>query len=299
MDRTLFRSDLVTIGAFRAPASHPRFKDSGPIEAHIFVFPRTAVELQYDGAEAFVADPCTVTFYNRGQTYTRDVVDPRGDLCEWFAVRPDVLREALIQFDPGAEEREDGPFSRSHGLTDATTYAIQRLIVEHTERAHEPSPLAIDEGVMTLLTRVLHLACGAEAGGRVKSSPERSARTLVFDARRFLQENFKRPIKLDDIARAVGTSVFHLCRVFKAGSGTTLHRYRNQLRLRCSLELVAERDSDISRVAFSLGFSSHSHFTAAFRAAFALTPSQFRREAGSRAIVELSRRLVRLDRSRL
>jgi AraC-like DNA-binding protein len=34
--------------------------------------------------------------------------------------------------------------------------------------------------------------------------------------------------------------------------------------------------SDLTALAFDLGFSSHSHFSAAFRRAFGCTPSAFR-----------------------
>jgi AraC family transcriptional regulator len=74
----------------------------------------------------------------------------------------------------------------------------------------------------------------------------------------------------------VRVSVFHLCRTFRAVTGQTIHAYRTQLRLRAALERV-EYASDLSAVALDLGFSSHSHFTAAFRRAFGVTPSGVRR----------------------
>ena len=44
-------------------------------------------------------------------------------------------------------------------------------------------------------------------------------------------------------------------------------------------------------VALDLGYSSHSHFTAAFRQAFGIAPSAFRRKATAEAVRELSARL--------
>jgi AraC-like DNA-binding protein len=86
---------------------------------------------------------------------------------------------------------------------------------------------------------------------------------------------FTQNVRLADIAAAAGVSVFHLCRTFKALSGWTLHQYRNQLRLHTSLELLADTH-DILAVAVALGYSGHSHFTAAFRRAFGVTPSEWR-----------------------
>jgi AraC-like DNA-binding protein len=42
-----------------------------------------------------------------------------------------------------------------------------------------------------------------------------------------------------------------------------------------ALEPLADGAGDLTRIALDLGFSSHSHFTAAFRRHFGLTPSAF------------------------
>ena len=63
-----------------------------------------------------------------------------------------------------------------------------------------------------------------------------------------------------------------------AVDGRSIHRYRLQLRLARCLDRVAGGDR-IEAVAHELGFSSHSHFTAAFHRAYDRTPAQFRRRA--------------------
>ena len=66
-----------------------------------------------------------------------------------------------------------------------------------------------------------------------------------------------------------------MCRAFRAVTGSTLHAYRNRLRLQHSLEHVAGGESLLD-LALDLGYSSHSHFTAAFRRLFGTTPSRVR-----------------------
>jgi AraC-like DNA-binding protein len=60
--------------------------------------------------------------------------------------------------------------------------------------------------------------------------------------------------------------------------GTSLHAYRNQLRLRRAIGLIEEGARDLAGLAMQLGYSSHSHFSLAFREAFGCTPAQLRRE---------------------
>ena len=57
-----------------------------------------------------------------------------------------------------------------------------------------------------------------------------------------------------------------------------LYRYQTLLRLGRALERLPERE-DITDLAFELGFSSHSHFTAVFRSELGMTPSSYRAQA--------------------
>ena len=68
----------------------------------------------------------------------------------------------------------------------------------------------------------------------------------------------------------------HLARVFRRHSGVSVHRTILTLRLRDSLDRLREASADIASIALDLGFSDHSHFTAAFRRAFGITPSRAR-----------------------
>jgi AraC-like DNA-binding protein len=84
-------------------------------------------------------------------------------------------------------------------------------------------------------------------------------------------------LTLTRIARALGVSVFHLCRSFRRATGLTLHAYRDQVRLRAALERLEQGERDLTRLALDLGYSSHSHFTAAFRRSFGTSPSRTRK----------------------
>ncbi|MEZ4619900.1 MAG: helix-turn-helix domain-containing protein [Caldilineaceae bacterium] len=56
-----------------------------------------------------------------------------------------------------------------------------------------------------------------------------------------------------------------------------MHQYTAQLRMRAALERITDPGTDLTAVALDLGYSSHSHFTSAFRRAFGILPSALRR----------------------
>ena len=97
----------------------------------------------------------------------------------------------------------------------------------------------------------------------------------VRRAKEYLLEHEEPRVTLKEVAEAVGVTPIHLTTVFRYSEGIPLYRYQLQLRLGRALVKLPEQE-DITDLALELGFSSHSHFTSAFRSAFGLTPSQYR-----------------------
>lgn len=85
------------------------------------------------------------------------------------------------------------------------------------------------------------------------------------------------PTSLRVLATAAGMTPFRLCRAFSRVTGETMTSYRTRLRLLSSLERLRAGES-ITDIALAFGFSSHSHYTAAFRIAFGVPPMRWRRQ---------------------
>jgi AraC-like DNA-binding protein len=275
IDRVIFSTECVTIGAFRCAVDHPSFRNSGPIRDDCFVFPRTAVVIEHDNAKPFVADPTIVTLYNRRQHYERRAVSADGDRCDWFAVSPELLHGALRDRDPLAAERER-PIRFTHATVDASTYLAQRRLFVDASECSGGDDLDLEERVVSLLDRVL-----ARAYADQRHSPEAQGVTaadeLAERVKHWVAPRVAQRLTLMMIARAVQCSVFHLCRSFRRATGMTLHAYRDEIRLRLALERLEDGQRDLTQLALDLGYSSHSHFTAAFRRSFGTPPSGARK----------------------
>ncbi|MFG0276294.1 MAG: helix-turn-helix transcriptional regulator [Phycisphaerales bacterium] len=285
LDHLLYASRRVRIGSFRCPVWHPRFHESGPVGGHLVVFPRTSVVITQAGSEPVVADPNTAMLYNRAQEYRRDRLHAWGDRCEFFAFDPGVVVEAVRALEPRVDERADRPFRFGHAPADARVYLLQRAAVEHATHAPSPDALFLEETALEVLQAIVaaaHRARGVRPSRR-RADTAKAHRDLAEGARSLLAERWNESLALEDIAEALHTSPYHLCRVFRRETGSTIHAYLDQLRVRASLERVADPGSDLTDVALRCGYSSHSHFTRAFGKAFGVTPSGFRREAASRS----------------
>jgi AraC-like DNA-binding protein len=227
-----------------------------------------------------------VTFHNRGGVYRRFPASDEGDRADWFALGPDVLVDAVRPFDADVAERPERPFRLERAPCDATTYLAQRMLFERLDGAERPDALAVEERVLRLLDVVLERAYSGRPTHRKETPVDPDC---VAAARAFLARRFSEPLTLASVAAAAGVTAPHLCRSFRRVSGRTLSAHRQELRLRASLERVAAGD-DLSTLALDLGFSSHSHFSARFRRAFGITPSQARGLA--RARLEVLQRLA-------
>jgi AraC family transcriptional regulator len=94
------------------------------------------------------------------------------------------------------------------------------------------------------------------------------------------------------LARLLKSSPYHLTRSFGEKVGIPLHRYQQHIRLARSIDLLLDTDQDVTTIALDLGFSSHSHFTAAFRQTIGLTPNSFRQAASSHFASETRKILI-------
>lgn len=272
LDAILHSHEGVVVGAFRCPPSHPRFQDSGPIQNDIFVFPRSSVRIRHAGGPAFVADQTVTTVYNRGQMYDRRAIAEEGDRSDWFAVPRAVAYEAVLAngLEPGAQ----GPFSFPLAPVSDETYLRQRRLFRGVQQGMWPR--GVDEEAFALLDEVV-------AGARKKRprpSGGSESREIGDEVRALISARFDEDWPLARLAAHFGVSAFRLCRAFRKATGSTIHRYLLTLRLRAALDRLEHPGNDITTVAFDLGFSSHSHFSAAFGRSFREAPSVCRRTLG-------------------
>jgi AraC family transcriptional regulator len=288
--RLLVDTGLLRAGRFQAARDHPDFADAGQIRRHVFVFPRTSVWIEHPDERPFIADPSVVTYYNRGQPYRRRALSAEGDRCDWYAPRADVLSEVVGELDPSAADRPDHPFRFTHGPSDPIAYAQQRLVAHHLDRPETADLVRVEEVMLDALARVLRRAytCGGLAARAASADGDRDVLERVERVRAHVLAHLDERLTLSALARVAECSPFRLSRAFRRATGSSVHQWLLRLRLHASLERVAEPRRDLTTVALDVGFASHSHFTAAFRRAFGLTPSDLRRRARERVLSRLA-----------
>ena len=91
----------------------------------------------------------------------------------------------------------------------------------------------------------------------------------------YIQENFYRPLTLDELAAVAGLSTFHLIRRFKREIGITPYEYLMNVRIEAAKKLLAA-GMPVSQVALDAGFYDQSHLNRHFRRILGFPPGKYR-----------------------
>lgn len=271
----VFQTPSFATGIFLCPPTDTRWKEENWIgTSHLLAFPRRAVLIEKSRRQRVVANSNNVVLYNPDETYRRSLLAPEGDESTFITLHVDVVREFLPVARDASTAAFPAPELRLSNRAALRLHALE-LWIRRLEPEREPG--LGDELTLDLISQVFGEESPAGTSRRpARTSTDADQRALVDDTRAVLSITFREPLSLAQVARLVGSSPFHLARIFRATTGRTVHGYREQLRLREALRRVKDGERDLARIATDLGFASHSHFTDRFRIAFAASPSSVR-----------------------
>ena len=280
----LLRTPLLSVGEFRCPPDDASWRETNLIgdRAHV-VFPRVPVVIRQADREPVLATANHTMLYDANQPYEREARSEQGDDCV-FVELPRASLASLA--DEGARALGDDRRMRStHAPTDRRTYLLQHLLVRHLRERPDDLLAGRGAGGAARARRAQPAAAEAPRPPRATTAAHRE---LAEAAKAELAANPAARTTLDQLARRLHTSAFHLARVFRAETGFALAHYRRTLRLRAALERLPDSGRDLSGLALDLGFSSHSHFAASFRREFGIQPTAVRDARRALALLESS-----------
>lgn len=272
---TLFSSDVVCIEDYRCNGRERNHEEESAFR-HEIVFPRRGAFLRRDASGEVLSDCNHILFFHAHQPYEIEHPIAGGDCSTVFALQSEALMDMLREVDCSVDDRPHQPFRVSHSIGDARHHLLQYRILN---MIHSADALAIEEMTLHLLGQIVNCVYTQAdyPAKKGRNTTLKNYRDIVNQVKLVLAGRFCEPLQLSDIARAVYSSPYALCRIFKKETGLSLHQYLQRLRLLHALEQLAENpQSDLTNLALEIGFSSHSHFTTAFSSLFGIPPSTFR-----------------------
>ncbi|TGQ71154.1 AraC family transcriptional regulator [Mesorhizobium sp. M00.F.Ca.ET.186.01.1.1] len=231
------------------------------------VFPYRGVFVRHVGQSDAVAEANQLLFFNEAEPYRISHPVEGGDACLDLVIEEAQLRELA----PKEQLRTGGSlaFRRQRRRIDPRAQALVALL-RHSLSRNITETLQAETLALTLVRRSLGERTSHVAG----ASPGRQK--LVDRAKLVLASDLSRRWTLANIAAEVGVSPVYLTQVFQQVEAMPLYRYHLRLRLARALDLLGRYD-DLTALGLDLGFSSHSHFSSAFRQVYGRTPAEFQR----------------------
>ena len=92
----------------------------------------------------------------------------------------------------------------------------------------------------------------------------------------YIEDNFTKPLSLDEISKNVGISKYHLARLFKECTNRTMVEFLVICRVEFAQTLLRSTELPIKEVAFSAGFENAPYFSKVFRRHTNHTPMEYR-----------------------
>ena len=268
----LLKSPTVTI---RDVCCEGKCRDKSAEEwtaATELVFPYRGVYVRHVGNDQAVAEANQVLFFNAGEGYRVSHPVSGGDACLSLAISEPLLRELAPLTLLGDNARV--AFRPQRLRIDARAQALV-AVLRHSLRQNIAGPLEAESLALTLVQRALGPRTTHAAGASI------GRQRLVDRVKLVLASDPARRWTLAEIAAEVRGSPVYLTQVFQQVEGLPLYRYQLRLRLARALDLLGQYD-DLTALSLDLGFSSHSHFSAAFGQVYGRSPSEFRRLALNR-----------------
>jgi AraC-like DNA-binding protein len=94
--------------------------------------------------------------------------------------------------------------------------------------------------------------------------------------RKFIDENYHRNIKAEEIGKLIGMNQNTIRKEFKAQYHTTIAHYISELRMLKAKKLIADKEIMIKEIAIECGYEYLQNFTRAFKKRFGISPEHLR-----------------------
>ena len=152
------------------------------------------------------------------------------------------------------------------GLDEETAYNASDLYIQKMDACQSSHAIfLVHEDMITFFTKKM---------AEVKR--HHSQTRPVRQAMDYIDLHLHEKISMKQLSDATSLSPSYLSTLFRKETGSTVTQYILSRRMEAASAMLRLSDEPISEIASILAFSSQSHFTSAFHAAFGMTPQAYR-----------------------
>jgi AraC-like DNA-binding protein len=128
------------------------------------------------------------------------------------------------------------------------------------------------------VVKLLEIFAGhlSELSNQIVVQQENAEPPIITRAKQYIRENQEEDLSLGQVAKAVNTSSFYFCKMFKKSTGINFTEYVSRVRIESAKNLLLNPNLRISEIAYQVGFQSLTHFNRVFKKIVGQAPTEYR-----------------------
>ena len=154
-----------------------------------------------------------------------------------------------------------------------------RLLLREVQET-PPHHTAVCQDLLDIM--IIHLLRRTNFALSVESS--RKANLSCSLAKRYIDEHFREPVTLTELAEAAHINKYYLAHIFNESYGVSPIQYMINRRIDECRNLLKTTDYSVAQIALFTGFSSQSYFAQCFRKLTGMRPGEYRRQESESAL---------------
>jgi two-component system response regulator YesN len=115
-----------------------------------------------------------------------------------------------------------------------------------------------------------------QACTNIAGKPKAMTDSVVTKAKKYIDENYRKDLSLDEVSKIVNISPYYFSKLFKEETGENFIEYVTAARIRGAKELLEDPKYSIKEVCVMSGYSDPNYFSRIFKKYEGVTPSEYR-----------------------
>lgn len=207
------------------------------------------------------------------------------DADEWFGVLKtqdaDSLEQHVDQLVRRIAEQEIKPVDLKSLYTEIimgivnTSYGFEKISETYpsfnleffTHLDKLKSPDGFRESLLAMLGML---------SGHIRRSASDNKRKVIQLVIEYIEQHYREPIVLTDVAGEVFLNPTYLCKIFKLETGQTFSKYIMNYRIKKAIEFMQDPTLKIYEIANMVGYNDVQYFTKIFKTLKGMSPTQYR-----------------------
>lgn len=212
-----------------------------------------------------------VLFIPRGMYYVSDFLPAEGSFKSLlFYFDDSLIHDFLASTKVSEISREAVPDHLKFGVVPALSYFAESLMSLYQNHDLNQKPF-----VNLKILELLHLLNSLVQAQAFANFLFRLTLPKKRNLKHFMEQNFDKPLKVEDYAYLTGRSVSSFRRDFKSFYDLTPQKWLKERRLEKALGILNERELSVTELAYEVGYENISYFIKEFRSKVGQSPKQY------------------------